>query len=49
MGTLVTSRVSKSGSLISGTTVHIVVVKTDPGYGLNPGHDGTGKIVAMFC
>ena len=49
MGTLVTSRASKSGSLISGTTVHIVVVKTNPGYGPNPGHDGTGQSVATFC
>jgi hypothetical protein len=49
MGTLVTSRVSKSGSLMSGTTVHIVVVKTNSGYGPNPGHDGTGQIVATFC
>jgi hypothetical protein len=26
-----------------------VVVHTDPGYGPNPGHPGTGKIVATFC
>jgi len=26
-----------------------VVVHTDPGYGPNPGHPGTGAIVATFC
>ena len=53
MGVIVTSRYSQSGSLISGDTVHIVVVKTDPGYdpGLypNPGHPGTGTVVALGC
>ena len=53
MGVIVTSRYSQSGSLISGNTVHIVIVKTDPGYdpGIypNPGHPGTGKVVATVC
>jgi hypothetical protein len=49
MGTLVTSQVRKSGSQIAGNTVHIVVVKTNPGYAPNPGHAGTGQIVATFC
>jgi hypothetical protein len=26
--------------------VHIVVVKTNSGYAPNPGHDGTGTVVA---
>ena len=49
MGVIVTSAVSKSGSQISGNTVHIVVVQTDPGYAPNPGHAGTGTVVAQVC
>jgi len=49
MGVIVTSSVSKSGSQISGNTVHMVVVQTDPGYSNNPGHAGTGTVVAQIC
>ena len=49
MGVLVTSGVGKSGSNITGNTVSIIVVKTDPGYAGNPGHPGTGTVVATFC
>ena len=49
MGVVVTSSVTKSGSTISGNSVHIVVVKVDPGYAPDPGHPGTGTIVATFC
>jgi hypothetical protein len=54
MGVIVTSRYSQSGSLISGNTVHIVIVNTtnsgyDPGIYPNPGHPGTGKVVATVC
>jgi len=49
MGVLVSSKVSKSGSTISGDVKSIVVVKTDPGYAPNPGHTGTGTVVAAFC
>jgi hypothetical protein len=49
MGTLVTSKVTKSGSTISGNAVGIVVVKTNPGYSTNPANHGTGQIVAKFC
>jgi hypothetical protein len=27
--------------------VRIAVVKADPGYGPNPGHAGTGEIIAL--
>jgi hypothetical protein len=27
----------------------IVIVQTDPGYEANPGHDGTGTVVAAVC
>lgn len=49
MGVLVATKVTKSGSKISGDAKSIVVVKVDPGYSPNPGHAGTGTIVAMFC
>jgi PKD repeat protein len=51
MGVLVTSQVTKNknGSTISGNTVHIVVVKINPGYAPDPSHHGTGVIVATYC
>jgi hypothetical protein len=49
MAVLVTSGASKSGSTISGNTVSIVVVKTNAGYASNPGHAGTGTVVATVC
>ena len=48
MGTLVTSKVTKSGSNVSGTVTHIVVVKTSS-YGASPGAGGKGTIVAVVC
>jgi hypothetical protein len=48
MGTLVTSKVTKSGSSITGTVVHLVVVKTSS-YGASPGHGGQGTVVATIC
>ena len=49
MGVIVSSSISKQGSQISGNTPHIAVVKTELGYDSNPGHAGTGKVVAQFC
>jgi hypothetical protein len=49
MGVIVASGISKAGSTISGNSVSIVVVKTDPGYAPNPGHPGTGTIIATYC
>jgi len=49
MAVIVSSSIDKSGSTISGDTVHIVVVQTNPGYAANPGHAGTGKVVAVIC
>jgi PKD repeat protein len=49
MGVLSTDSVQKNGSQISGTTPHIVVVQTNPGYTPNPGHAGTGVVVAQVC
>jgi hypothetical protein len=49
MGVLVSSSVVKSGATISGNAPAIVVVKTDPGYAPNPGHPGTGTVIATLC
>ena len=49
MGVIVTSEASKSGSTISGPISRIVVVTPDAGYAPNPGHPGTGTVVATFC
>src|SRR5207253_5428387 len=42
MGVISTDSAVKNGSQITGTTPHIVVVQTNPGYAPNPGHAGTG-------
>ena len=49
IGVIVTSSATQSGSQISGDTVHMVVVETNPGYSNNPGHPGTGTVVAQIC
>jgi hypothetical protein len=49
MGVIATGSVAKNGAQISGTTSHIVVVQTNPGYAPNPGHAGTGVVVAQAC
>jgi hypothetical protein len=46
---LVSSKISKTGAAISGNTVHEVVVKTNPGYASDPGHAGTGTVIAQIC
>src|SRR5262249_4848745 len=49
MAVLVSSSVSQSGSTITGNTPHVVIVQTNPGYAANPGHAGTGTVVAVLC
>jgi len=49
MAVIVASHIVKRGPVISGDIVHIVLVHTNPGYGPNPGHPGTGTIVATLC
>ena len=43
---LVVNSVTQSGDVISGTYDDIDFVSTDPGYGPDPGHAGTGTVVA---
>jgi hypothetical protein len=49
MAVIVASSISQSGSTISGNTVHMVIVQTNPGYAPDPGHAGTGTVVAQIC
>jgi hypothetical protein len=49
MGVLVASTVTKDKNTSSGNVVRIVVVQTNPDYGIGPGKQGTGTIVAEFC
>jgi hypothetical protein len=53
MAVLVASSVtlsgSASGSTISGDIASIVIVQTAPGYEPDPGHPGTGTVVAVLC
>ncbi len=49
IGVIVASSIVKSGSMITGNAARIVIVKTNPGYAANPGHAGTGTVVASIC
>ena len=49
MAVIVSSSINKSGPTIAGDTAHIVLVQTGPGYDANPGHAGTGTVVARLC
>jgi hypothetical protein len=49
MGVIVSHSIAKNGPVISGDTPHIVVVTTNPGYQPDPGHAGTGTVVAQAC
>jgi len=49
MGVIVSSKVTQSGSVITGDIKQVVIVDNDPGYGPSPGHDGTGKEIAILC
>jgi hypothetical protein len=41
------SKITQSGSTITGNAPKLAVVKTNPGYLPDPGHKGTGKVVAV--
>jgi hypothetical protein len=49
MGVLVSSKITQSGSVITGNIKQVVVVHNNPGYAPDPGHTGTGTIVAIVC
>lgn len=49
MAVIVSSAISQSGSVITGDTPEIVVVRTNAGYAPDSGHAGTGTVVARVC
>ena len=49
MGVVVSTKVGQSGSTISGNVSKIIVVIPNAGYDPNPGHSGTGTVVATYC
>jgi hypothetical protein len=46
---IVASSISNDGPRLSGDSVKVVVVETDAGYAADPGHAGTGTVVAQLC
>ena len=46
---IVSSLVTKSGPVESGDIPKMVTIHADPGYGPNPGHEGTGTVTAVIC
>ena len=46
---LVSSSITKDEAQISGNSVHVALVRTDPGYGPTPDQAGTGTVVFMIC
>lgn len=49
MAVVVSTSISQSGSTISGDVHQVVIVETGSGYAANPGHAGTGTVVAVLC
>jgi len=48
MTVIVSSSITTSGETISGNVAKLVIVATDAGYDPNPGHPGTGHILATI-
>jgi len=46
MAVIVSSTITKTHAVISGDAPHVVIVKTGTGYQDNPGHPGTGTVIA---
>lgn len=46
---IVSGKITQSGSVISGNTAHVVLVKVGPGYSSDPGHAGVGTVLAQIC
>jgi len=49
VGIIVTNNVVKIGPDEGGAIQRIIVVRSDGGYGPNPGHDGNGPVVSIQC
>jgi Putative Ig domain len=49
MAVVVPSKVTQTGSTISGNVAEVVIVKTNPGYQPDPSDPGTGTVVGTLC
>jgi hypothetical protein len=49
MAVIVSSSISQSGSQITGNVTQIAIVQTNSDYGPDPGHPGTGRVVAVIA
>jgi hypothetical protein len=49
MNVIAASSITESGSVINGNSRKMVIIQTDPGYGPDPGHTGTGTVTAVIC
>lgn len=49
MAVIETGEVVKQGRDISGQARGVAVIKTEPGYQPNPGHAGSGTLIAQIC
>lgn len=49
LAVIASSSVTQSGSAMSGNTPGMVVVRTNGGYAPDPGHAGTGTVIARIC
>jgi hypothetical protein len=49
MGVLVSSTITQNGSVITGNIKQVVIVHNNPGYAPDPGHTGSGTILAIVC
>jgi hypothetical protein len=46
---IVACSITQSGPTISGNISELLIVQIDPSYDRNPGHAGTGTVVAVSC
>ncbi len=46
---MVTSKVTKTGTKITGTTPNIAIVRINSGYSPSPGHPGTATVLGIYC
>jgi hypothetical protein len=49
MEVIVSTSITKSGPTISGNVHEVVLVQTEAGYAPDPGHAGTGTVIAKVC
>jgi hypothetical protein len=49
MVVIVASKITKSGTTISGDTPAVVAVRTNPGYAPRADRPGTGTVIAQVC